>query len=41
MKTLIIDDDRKAIEYLQQQLADYPDVTIEAVATSGLEGLRL
>ena len=41
MRTIIIDDEPKAIEYLRKQLAVYPDVEVEGTATSGLDGLRL
>lgn len=41
MKTIIIDDDLKAAQYLEQQLKDYPDVEIDGIASNGIDGLRL
>lgn len=41
MKTIIIDDDLKAAQYLEQQLKDYPDVEVDGIASNGIDGLRL
>ena len=41
MKTIIIDDDTKAAQYLEEQLKEYPDVEVAGTATNGLDGLRL
>ncbi len=40
MNAIIIDDDPVAIDSLRKKLASYPEISIIATATNGVEGLE-
>ena len=40
MNAIIIDDEPVAIEALRQKLAHYPEITVAATASNGIEGLE-